>query len=153
MSINLEQIDELRKRTNVSYEDAKNALEQCSGDLLEALVFLEKQNKIKPEMKSCEQNSFFNAIKKLIKKGNETNFIVQKHDIVVLNISLTILTILTVVATPVVIVGLILALVTNHKIRIQKKNHEDLEVNNVFNKMSIAFNKASTKITEEVKTN
>lgn len=153
MSINLEQIDELRKRANVSYEDAKNALEQCSGDLIEALVYLEKQNKIKPEMKPCEQNSFLNAIKKLIKKGNDTNFIVEKHDIVVLNISLTILTILTVVATPVVIVGLILALVTNHKIRIQKKNHEDLEANNVFDKMSIAFNKASTKITEEMKTN
>ena len=153
MSINLEQIDELRKRANVSYEDAKNALEQCSGDLIEALVFLEKQNKIKPEMDSSGQNGFLKAIKKLIKKGNETKFIVEKHDIVVLNISLTILTILTVVITPLVIAALILALVTNHKIRIQKKNHEDSEVNNVFDKMSTAFNKVSTKITEEMKTN
>jgi hypothetical protein len=151
MSINLEQIDELRKRANVSYEDAKNALEHCSGDLIEALVFLEKQNKIKPEVEHCKQNNFLRAIKKLIKKGNETKFIVEKHDIVVLNISLTILTILTVVVTPIVIAGLILALVTNHKLKIQKKNHEDLEVNNVFDKMSTAFNKVSTKITEELK--
>ncbi len=34
MSINLEQIDELRKRANVSYEDAKNALEQSQETLL-----------------------------------------------------------------------------------------------------------------------
>ena len=51
MSINLEQIDELRKRANVSYEDAKNALEQSDGNLIDALVYLEKQNKIKPEEK------------------------------------------------------------------------------------------------------
>ena len=151
MSINLDQIDELRKRANVSYEDAKNALEQCSGDLIAALVFLEKQNKIRPEMEHCKQNSFLKSIKKLIKKGNETKFIVEKHDIVVLNVSLTILTILTVVVTPIVIAGLILALVTNHKLRIQKKNNEDSEVNNVFDKMSTAFNKVSTKITEEMK--
>lgn len=151
MSINLDQVDELRKRANVSYEDAKNALEQCSGDLIEALVFLEKQNKIKPEKDSCRQNSFLNVIKKLIKKGNETKLIVKKNDSVVLNISLTMLTILIVVATPIVITGFILLLVTNHKIRIQKKDHEDLEVNNVFDKMSTAFNKASAKITEELK--
>jgi hypothetical protein len=151
MSINLEQVDELRKRANVSYEDAKNALEQCSGDLIAALVFLEKQNKIKPEKELCNQNNFLKTIKKLIKKGNETKLIVEKNASVVLNISLTMLTILTVVVTPIVIAGLILILVTNHKIRIQKKNHEDLEVNNVFDKMSTAFNKVSTKITEELK--
>ncbi|MCB2291077.1 DUF4342 domain-containing protein [Clostridium sp. CS001] len=151
MSINLDQVDELRKRANVSYEDAKNALEQCNGNLIEALVFLEKQNKIKPEKDSCRQNSFLNVIKKLIKKGNEMKLIVKKNDSVVLNISLTILTILTVVATPIVIAGFILLLVTNHKIRIQKKDHEDLEVINVFDKMSTAFNKASAKITEELK--
>ena len=48
MSINLEQIDELRKRANVSYEDAKNALEQNEGDIIKSLIYLEKQNKIKP---------------------------------------------------------------------------------------------------------
>lgn len=151
MSTNLDQIDELRRRANVSYEDAKNALEQCSGDLIEALVFLEKQNKIKPEKEPCGENNFLKTIKKLIKKGNETKLIVEKNASVVLNISLTMLTILTVVVTPIVIAGLILILVTNHKIRIQKKNHEDLEVNNVFDKMSTAFNKVSTKITEELK--
>ena len=59
MSINLEQIDELRKRANVSYEDAKNALEQNAGNLIEALVYLEKQNKIKPDENPCTDSKFF----------------------------------------------------------------------------------------------
>ena len=152
MSINLEQIDELRKRANVSYEDAKNALEQNEGNLIDALVYLEKQNKIKPEENPCSESKFFKNVKKLIKKGNETKLIVKKDDIVVLNICVTLGIIITIVATPLVIAALIFALVTNHKIRIQKKNNEDLEVNKIFDKMSVAINKVTTKITEEMKT-
>ena len=152
MSINLEQIDELRKRANVSYEDAKNALELSQGSLIEALVYLEKQNKIKPEEKPSSENQFFKKVKKLIKKGNETKLIVKKDDTVVLNICVTLAVIVTIVVPPIVITALILALVTNHKIRIQKKNSEDLEVNKIFDKMSVAINKVTTKITEEMKT-
>ncbi|MBU3192100.1 DUF4342 domain-containing protein [Clostridium bowmanii] len=152
MTINLEQIDELRKRANVSYEDAKNALEQNEGDLIAALVFLEKQNKIKPEGTPSSESKFFKSVKKLIKKGNETKLIVKKDDAVVLNICVTLGIVVTVVATPVVIIGTILALATNHKIRIQKKNSEDLEVNKVFDKMSLVVNKVTTKFKEEMKT-
>lgn len=152
MSINLEQIDELRKRANVSYEDAKKALEQTDGNLIEALVYLEKQNKIKPEESTHSESKFFAKVKKLIKKGNETKLIVKKDDTVVLNISVTIGIIITIAATPLVIAAIIIALATNHKIRIQKKNSDDLEVNKIFDKMSVAINKVTTKITEEMKT-
>lgn len=152
MSINLEQIDELRKRANVSYEDAKSALEQSNGNLIEALVYLEKQNKIKPDKTPSSESKFFKKVKKLIKKGNETKLVVKKDDSVVLNICVTLAVLLTIVAMPIVITALILALVTNHKIRIQKKNHEDLEVNKIFDKMSLAVNKVTTKITKEMKT-
>ena len=149
MSINLEQIDELRKRASVSYEDAKNALEQCGGNIIEALVILEKQNKIKPDEIPSSESKFFKRVKRLIKKGNETKLVIKKDDTVVLNICVTLAVILTIVASPIVITALILALVTKHKIRIQKKNHENSEVNNIFDKMSLAVNKITTKITEE----
>lgn len=152
MSINLEQIDELRKRANVSYEDAKSALEQSEGDLIEALVYLEKQNKIKPDEKTCNSGNSFKKIISLIKKGNETKLVIKKNDLVVLNINVTLVTIITIVAAPLVIAALILALATKHKIRIIKKNNEDSHVNKIFDKMSNAFNKVTTKITEEMKT-
>jgi len=46
MNINIEQVEKLRDRADVSYEDAKHALEQCGGDLLDAVIFLEKQGKV-----------------------------------------------------------------------------------------------------------
>ena len=150
MTINLEQIDELRKRANVSYEDAKTALEQCDGNLIDALVYLEKQNKIKPEDKPYGHSNFFKAIKKLIKKGNETKLIVKKDDTVKLNICVTLVVILSIVVTPLAVAALILALVTNHKIRIEKKNAEDSQVNIIFDKMSVAVNKVTTKVAQEM---
>ncbi|WP_369702635.1 UBA domain-containing protein [Clostridium moutaii] len=48
MTISIEQIDSLRKRANVNYKKAKEELEKCNGDLVEALLYLEEQNKIKP---------------------------------------------------------------------------------------------------------
>ncbi|MBX4271430.1 DUF4342 domain-containing protein [Clostridium estertheticum] len=152
MSINLEQIDELRKRANVSYEDAKNALEQNEGNLIKSLIYLEKQNKIKPDEKPCNDNTFFKNVLSLIKKGNETKLIIKKNDNVVLNICVTLAVIIAISAAPIVIVGLILAIITNHKIRIVKKNNEDSQVNKIFDKVSVVVNKVTTKINEELKT-
>ncbi|MBK5241743.1 DUF4342 domain-containing protein [Clostridium sp.] len=152
MSINLEQIDELRKRANVSYEDAKNALEISNGSLIEALVYLEKQDKIKEPETTSSGGQFFKKVKKLIKKGNETKLIVKKDDTVVLNICVTLAIIISIAVTPLTIIALVLALATNHKIRIKKKDNECSEANNIFDKMSVAVNKVTTKITEEMKT-
>ena len=41
----LEKVDKLRERANVSYEEAKEALEASNWDLLDAMVYLEKHGK------------------------------------------------------------------------------------------------------------
>ncbi|MCL2677987.1 MAG: DUF4342 domain-containing protein [Clostridiales bacterium] len=41
----LEQADRLRERANVSYDEAKAALDATGGDILEALIYLEKRGK------------------------------------------------------------------------------------------------------------
>lgn len=46
--ITLEQVDKLREKANVSYDEAKAALEASNGDMLEALINLEKQGKVSP---------------------------------------------------------------------------------------------------------
>lgn len=45
--ITLEQVEKLREHASVSYEEAKAALEACGGDLLDAMVYLERQGKVK----------------------------------------------------------------------------------------------------------
>lgn len=42
----LEQVEKLCTMANISYEEAKAALEAANGDLLEAIIYLEKQGKI-----------------------------------------------------------------------------------------------------------
>jgi hypothetical protein len=42
----LEQVEKLREKANVSYDEAKAALEATNGDMLEALIYLEKQGKV-----------------------------------------------------------------------------------------------------------
>ncbi len=44
--ITLEQVENLKKYADVTYEEARAALEASEGDLLEAVIYLEKQGKI-----------------------------------------------------------------------------------------------------------
>lgn len=48
MTTTLEQVEILREKANVSYDEAKQALELAKGDLLEALIYLEIQGKVTP---------------------------------------------------------------------------------------------------------
>lgn len=143
MKITLEQIDLLRKRANVSYEEAKGALEKCNGDIVEALVYLEKDDKVK---KKCEYTGkFMQNLKGIIKKGNETKFVIKNSKTTVLNIPLTLAILTTIFATPFAIIGLILAILTKHKIKIERVKGNGLEINKVFDKMTSAVDNITSK--------
>ena len=43
----LEKVERLREKANVSYEEARAALEETGGDLLDAMVLLEKMGRVK----------------------------------------------------------------------------------------------------------
>ena len=46
MAVTLQQVEELRAIAKVSYADAKAALEASGGDLLDAMILLERQGKV-----------------------------------------------------------------------------------------------------------
>lgn len=112
----LEKVERLREKADVSYEEAKKALDECGGDLLEAIVYLEKQGKVKqpkntsyttqyeePEKieKAAEEtkggsgignalNRFFDWCGRMIQKGNETMFMVEKNDKCIISVPVTV---------------------------------------------------------------
>lgn len=51
-----EKVEKLRQRANVTYEEARDALKACDGDVLDAMVYLEKEGKV-----DSPENSTFNT--------------------------------------------------------------------------------------------
>lgn len=122
----LEIIEKLRERAQVTYEEAKEAFEQAEGDLLEALIYLEKQGKVQaprgggyysseaqpgkdkegsPEEIGDSENGFKETLEKfwkfcakIIKKGNSTSFEVLKNREHMASFPVTVLVLLLVFA-------------------------------------------------------
>ncbi|WMJ79196.1 DUF4342 domain-containing protein [Clostridium sp. MB40-C1] len=147
MAVSLEQIELLKKRANISYEEAKETLEKFDGDIVEALIYLEKNKKINKNC-SCE-SKFLRNLEKLIKRGNKTKVVVRKEDETVLKTSVNLVILCTVLACPVTIVATILALVTKHTIRIEREKEENLKVNDILNKVSNKVNNIVDNLSEE----
>lgn len=150
MSISLELIEKLKEKVNVSYEDAKEALEKCNGDLVDALIYLEKGDKIKAVPQENKSSGFWNTVKKWIKRGNDTRLVISKKDETILNTSINIFLLLAIFATPVVLIALLLLLFTGHKFRLKSAGCDDMEINRTFDDISAAASKVTDKVTELV---
>lgn len=82
--VTLEQVEKLRERAGISYEEAKKALEETNGDLLEAIINLEKRNLIKApesggyysskEEKQESRGGSQNTYEERKSKGGHTHF-------------------------------------------------------------------------------
>ena len=87
--ITLEKVDMVRERTGVTYEKAKEALEASEGDVLEALIYIEKtqdtSNKSEAsqgefESKAVSIEELKTWIKQIVEKGNVTRIKIKKDD-------------------------------------------------------------------------
>ncbi len=103
----LEKVEKIREKTGVTYEEAKNALEACNFDVLDAIVYLEALGRIEgprqtsyttgaertaqdiltkpyPEQEresnfGSTMDRFFDWFKGVLKKSLEIKFIVKKE--------------------------------------------------------------------------
>jgi len=46
--VTFENVEKLRERANVTYEEAKEALDACGDNLLDAMIYLENKGKVSP---------------------------------------------------------------------------------------------------------
>lgn len=148
--ITLEQIDELRKRANVSFEDAREALEKCNGDLVEALVYLEKNGKIKSTNESGEKGSLWEKFKAIVDKGNNTRFIIRKKDKTIVNLSVTVALIFAVLTFYISVIGLLAALIAGYRFKFLKQNGEDMKVNETLDKMHDNIDSMKKKLADDI---
>lgn len=152
MAVSLELIEKLKERADVSYEEAKAALEKFDGDIVEALIYLEQQNKMKkPPKESTTFSSFLTKAKKILKTCNETHMLISKNQEQIVNLSLTIVILVTIVVPPLTIIALLAALLTGHKIKLQKPGCEEMKINKTLDDISSAVSNMGSQMAEAIK--
>jgi len=70
--VTLEQVEKLREYADISYDEAKTALENAGGDILQALIDLERAGKVKPPQGGGRYNS--GSITESFNQQNEQNY-------------------------------------------------------------------------------
>ena len=158
MSVTFEQIEILRERASVTYAEAKKVLEETNGDVLEALIKLEGQSKVRSPKKHLSDyeawktsKGIMGALKKLVKKGNKTKFLIRKGEVTVIDMPVTLLVIITAIMPPLTIAGLLVAMFTGHKISMVKADGSGLKINHTFDKVSTCVSSVGNQVKDAIK--
>lgn len=156
-----EMVEKLKERANVSYDEAKTALDASGDDLLEAMIYLERMGKVPPPQQGGYYSTkleavpfpgggqqapgdrpkgetfgdmlrrFWKWVLKSIDKGNTNHFEVWKEGKRSLTVPVTVLVLLTVFCFWVVIPLLIIGLFFGCNYRFRGPELDDSAVNQV----------------------
>lgn len=133
--ITLEKVDMVRERTGVTYEKAKQALEASEGDVLEALIYIEKtedtSNKNETSQGGFESKAAVSIeelkawIKQIVEKGNVTRIKIKKDDVELIDIPVNAgiaAGVVALVIPPILAAGVIAAIATKITIEVTKED-------------------------------
>lgn len=138
--ITLEKIDIIRDRTGASYTEAKEALEQCEGNVVDALVYLEGKEEAKANDKHnmedfyATKDEFKDWLKETINKGNVTRLKIKKGERVIVDIPVNAgiaAGVFALIWPPLIGIGLLTAVITKITIEITKNDGSVEVVNTV----------------------
>ena len=147
--ITIEQIDAVKARANVGYKEAKEVLEKFDGDVVEAILYLEDQSKIKSDVKIAN-TTYFKKVKNLVYKLNRTHVEIYKKERTVLRIPMSLGIVFSIIGLPIVITGLVVSILTGHRIKIENSSGEGCEINQTLDKVADKANDLVKKTTEEI---
>ncbi|MDD2430010.1 MAG: DUF4342 domain-containing protein [Eubacteriales bacterium] len=165
-----EMVEKLRDKANVSYEEAKAALEASEWDLLDALVYLENKGRIrkedefsyttrhapKPQKLHEEKESakgiiarLLNAAVRLINRGNKIIFEVSRKEKKVLELPLTVVVLLMIVGFWFFIWTLLIGLFFGLRYNVRGEGISD-SVNRVMDKAADTAENIKSGVTVEI---
>mgnify|MGYP000947692237 CR=1 FL=1 len=131
----LEKIDVLRQRLGIGYQEAKAALDEKDGDLVQALIFLENKSKKWDGKLEDKAGEIVEYVRDIIKKGNVTKVRLKKGDKIIFEIPATVGAIglggaiLSPLLAVLGIVGTAAAVINNYKLEIVRPDGEVEEHN------------------------
>ena len=129
MEITLEKIELVKDRTGVSYKEAKDALEEADGSVVDAIINIEDTIDMSNSTKVGEQGAkIIDQIKYLVQKGNITKIVVKKGDEKLLNFPVTASIVGTVLAPWAAIAGIIAAFGMKCRIELVKDDGSVIDI-------------------------
>ncbi len=146
MKVTLEQIDELRNRVNVSYEEAKRVLEKNDGDLIKSIIELEKKKGIRNEKHHGSHRSFTGFADRLLAIKISVK---NKDGNTILNVPLALVLITFLMAFWSVIFLFVLAILTSCKIDVYRDKSSN--VSSIKKNMQDTVDKIKVKSEEILK--
>lgn len=161
--ITLEKVDQVKERAFVTYAEAKEALEYTNGDVLEALIYIEKKQKNEYEAKCSEEQVDNNGetvaelkewLVDIIKKGNVSRVKVKKDNRVLVDIPVNAgiaAGAIAILIPQILAIGVITAVATNLVIEITKTDGSVDVVNKIVKKAARDFTAKAKDVAEEVK--
>lgn len=171
MEITLEKIDSLRERANVSYAEAKEALEANNGNMIDAIIYLESENKTvfdrakrekarnqerakmneKKQKYQSNADDFVDSFKKILKSLNDTRVVMYNDDRVVIDVSMTITILAAAFLFPLTVAVFIIGLVTGNRYKIIRKDKKGDVLNSVLDKAANFSQTVAENLKEKVK--
>jgi hypothetical protein len=141
MSISIDKIDILMERAQVGYKEAKEVLEKFEGNVVEALIYLEGEEKTSTDSKFRSSDgraqikeefhktrtSFMTKIRSALVSLHKTKFVMTKGEQTLLNLPMTIAIILTLMTIPFSLILLALGILTGYKIAVVKPNGKNIK--------------------------
>jgi len=130
----LDKIDLIRERTNVSYEKAAAVLEATDGNVVKALIMLERESKTaKPNDRITNElcnvgSKVVDTVKDIVDKGNRLHIKITKDNDTVVSMPATVGVLGAVLAPAAALVGVAAALATKCSVRIEKEPEMQVSV-------------------------
>ncbi|SCZ77150.1 DUF4342 domain-containing protein [Acidaminobacter hydrogenoformans] len=153
-TVTIEMVDEVRNRTDADYKLAKEALEICGGDVLEAVIYIESLKTSGEKQRSEFINRGTDLIEKLrelVSKGVITRILVMKNEHQVMNIPVIAGGVAALVFTTATIAGILAAVATGCHIKVVKEDGEILDLNDMTEESFKNFMDATEKTVQNVK--
>jgi hypothetical protein len=152
--ITLEKVDIIRERTGASYAEAKNSLEICNGDVVDALIYVEGGKENSKSDIYTTKDEFINWIKGVVRKGNVTRIKIKKEDKIILDIpvsaGIAVTGIAYIIATPLLALGILSAVVSKVTIEITKEDGSVEVVNKIIRNTVDEVKEKFDDITEDM---
>ena len=123
----LEDVETLRSKASISYEEAVSLLDKYDGDLARALIELEKRGQVG----GAQQNVRFNAedvvawVRTMWNKGMNTRVVVERKGEKLINLSVLFLILMLILGPYAVIAAVVLMLVTGCSVSLQGEDKKE----------------------------